>query len=103
MIWNPDRAESEIDDLDVPTAASKQESANLKHFVNHLPEAIERIGQEVFDDEAWLIIWQLTDAVTKVLDRIDEIQASSDPAPLSEIPVDRPLFDQKLSGKLLAG
>ena len=98
-IWNPERADSEIDDLDLSIAASKKESANLKHFVNRLLEAIERIGQEVFDDEAWLIIWQLTDAVSKVLDRVDEIQASNDPAPLSEIPVDRPLFDQQLIGR----
>lgn len=87
-IWDPERADSEIDDLDLTSATSKQESANLKHFVDRLPDAIERIGQEVFDDEAWLIIWNVAEAFDKVRERIEEIQPSSDPAPLSSDPPD---------------
>lgn len=59
-IWEPERAELQMERLDLSPAAGRQEQANLRHFIERLPEAIEHHRQEVFDDDAWLVIRQVT-------------------------------------------
>lgn len=98
-VWNPERAESEIDDLDLSSADSDQEYANLRHFVERLPEALRENGQVVFSDDAWLVIWKVTGMYEELRREIDQIKPSTDPAPLSTVPAEKRLFDQSLIGR----
>ena len=59
-IWEPERAELQMERLDLSSAAGRQEQANLRHFIERLPEAIEHHRKDVFDDESWLVIRQVT-------------------------------------------
>lgn len=98
-VWNPERAESEIADLDLSSAGSDQEYANLRHFVERLPEALRENGQVVFSDDAWLVIWRVTGMYEELRREIDQIEPSTDPAPLSPVPAEKRLFDQPLIGR----
>ena len=59
-VWNPKRAQLQSERLDFTSAKNRQDRSNLQKFTDRLPEAIDHHRKDIFNDEAWLIIQQIT-------------------------------------------